>query len=85
MPPSAKSRFEEGMNLPPIKVAENFVLREDLLEVFVAFGMRAPQMVHTDLRARCTTADRVRGRLVDVCRKRGKDYVARISCRMNAA
>lgn len=84
MPPSAKSRFEEGMNLPPIKVAENFVLREDLLEVFVAFGMRAPQMVHTDLRARCTTADRVRVRLVDMCKKRGKDYLVGLLRKMVA-
>lgn len=84
MPPSAKSRFEEGMNLPPIKVAENFVLREDLLEVFVAFGMRAPQMVHTDLRARCTTADRVRVRLVDMCKKRGKGYVVGLLRKMVA-
>lgn len=75
MPPSARSRFEEGMNLPPLKVAENFVLREDILEVFVAFGMRAPQMVHTDLRARCTTADRARVRLVEMCKKHGADFL----------
>ena len=32
MPVSAKSRFEEGLNLPPIKIGENYQLRNDFLE-----------------------------------------------------
>ena len=43
MPVSATSRFEEGMNLPPIKIGSNFRLHADIEEMFVAFGMRAPQ------------------------------------------
>ncbi len=75
MPASATSRFEEGMNLPPIKIGENFQLREDMLNMFLAFGVRAPQYVAVDLKARCTTADRVRVRLLELCEREGVDYL----------
>ena len=75
MPVSATSRFEEGMNLPPMKIGENFELREDIVSMFVAFGIRAPSMIAVDLKARCTTADRVRTRLVELCDREGPDYL----------
>ena len=75
MPVSATARFEEGLNLPPTKIGENFELREDILNVFQAFGIRAPQMVAVDLKARCTTADRVRTRVVELCQREGVDFV----------
>ena len=62
MPVSAKSRFDEGLNMPPIKIGENFELRNDFLEFYTVYGLRAPAMFISDLRARCTTADRVRVR-----------------------
>ncbi len=75
MPVSATARFEEGLNLPPTKIGENFTLREDILNVFQAFGIRAPQMVAVDLKARCTTADRVRTRVIELCQREGLDFV----------
>jgi N-methylhydantoinase B/oxoprolinase/acetone carboxylase alpha subunit len=75
MPVSAKSRFEEGLNLPPIKIGENFELRNDFLEFYSVYGLRAPAMFISDLRARCTTADRVRVRLLELADKRGRDFV----------
>lgn len=75
MPVSATSRFEEGMNLPPMKIGENFKLREDILSMFEAFGIRAPDMINVDLKARATTADRVRRRLVEICERDGTDYL----------
>jgi acetophenone carboxylase len=75
MPVSAKSRFEEGLNLPPIKIGENFELRNDFLEFYSVYGLRAPAMFISDLRARCTTADRVRIRLLELAEKRGADFV----------
>ncbi len=41
MPVSAKSRFDEGMNLPPMKIGHNHVLHDDVIEMFAAFGLRA--------------------------------------------
>jgi len=76
MPVSATSRFEEGMNFPPMRIGENFRLREDMVTLFEAFGVRAPQMVAVDMKARCTTADRVRTRLLELCEREGSaDYV----------
>ena len=75
MPISAKSRFEEGMNLPPMKIGENFEIRDDVVTMFEAFGIRAPAMIATDLKARCTTADRVRTRIIELCDREGAAYV----------
>ncbi len=76
MPVSARSRFEEGLNLPPIKIGENFEIRNDFLEFYSVYGLRAPAMFISDLRARCTTADRVRIRLLELAERRGPDFVA---------
>ena len=83
MPVSAKSRFEEGLNLPPIKIGENFEIRQDFLEMYSVYGMRAPAMFISDLRARCTTADRVRIRLLELADKRGADFVVGLLRKMS--
>lgn len=82
MPIGATSRFEEGLNLPPTKIGDNFQLREDIVTLFEAFGIRAPQMVAVDLKARCTTADRVRRRLIEFCDREGVGYVKTLFRRM---
>jgi len=75
MPVSATSRFEEGMNIPPMRIGRDFKLDEDVVSMFVAFGIRAPSMIAVDLKARCTTADRVRTRLIELCDREGPDYL----------
>ena len=76
MPVSATSRFEEGMNIPPMRIGTNFKLSEDIVSMFTAFGIRAQSMIAVDLKARCTTADRVRTRIIELCDREGPDYVA---------
>jgi len=83
MPVSARSRFEEGLNLPPIKIGENFELRNDWLELYNVYGLRAPAMFISDLKARCTTADRVRVRLLEVIEKRGAEFVVGLLRKMS--
>jgi N-methylhydantoinase B/oxoprolinase/acetone carboxylase alpha subunit len=75
MPVSAKSRFDEGMNLPPMKIGADHQIRADIIEMFAAFGLRSETSVTVDLRARCTTADRVRVRLLEMFAREGKDFV----------
>jgi acetophenone carboxylase len=82
MPVSATSRFHEGLNLPPVKIGENHRIRDDMVEVFNAFGIRAPQMITTDLKARATAADRVRTRILEVAEKDGPDFVVGVLRRM---
>ncbi len=82
MPVSATGRFHEGLNLPPVKIGENHKLRADWVEVFNAFGIRAPQMITTDLKARATAADRVRTRVLEVVDSEGVDFFIGVMRRM---
>ncbi len=75
MPINAGARFLEGFNFPPFKIGENYRIREDFIETLGAFGMRAPQMVIIDLKARATAADRARKRIVELAEERGRNYV----------
>ena len=84
MPVSATSRFEEGMNLPPVKIGENGVLREDMLEMVAAYGIRAPQMFIIDLKARVAGCDRARRRVVEMCERSGPDFVVGLLRKMLA-
>ncbi len=71
----AKSRYEEGMSLTPIKIAENYQLREDLLEMMVNMISRAPRQQILDLKARCTAVDRLRMRIQQLAEQKGNDFV----------
>src|SRR5699024_5258934 len=82
MPLTATSRFEEGMNLPPMRVGQNFEISHDVLEMFAAFGIRAEANVTVDMRARATTADRVRVRMLEMFEREGKDFVIGLFRRM---
>ena len=82
MPMSATSRFEEGMNLPPMKIGRNFRINNDIVEMFRAFGIRSEANVIVDMKARCTTADRVRVRIQEMCNREGKDFVTGLFRRM---
>jgi len=46
-----------------MKIGRNFRINNDIIELFVAFGIRAEANVTVDLKARCTTADRGAGRV----------------------
>jgi acetophenone carboxylase len=74
MPLTAKTRHDEGMLLSPIKIGENFRLREDLVEMCVNLMSRAPRMQAIDMRARLSAADRLRGRLVALAKEKGNDF-----------
>ncbi len=82
MPLAARARFEEGMNLPPMRVGTNFRINGDVLEMFAAFGIRAEANVTVDMRARATTADRVRVRLLEMFAREGKEFVIGLMRRM---
>ena len=75
MPLTAKTRHDEGMLLSPIKIGENFRLREDLVEMCVNLMSRAPRMQAVDMRARLSAADRLRERIVSLAQEKGNDFV----------
>ena len=75
MAPSAKSRYDEGMKLPPIKIGRNYQIHEDMLEMMANMCSRAPRMQVTDVKARVTACDRVRTRLIQVAEEKGKEFL----------
>ncbi len=75
MPLTAKTRHDEGMLLPPIKIGGNFRFREDLVEMCVNLMSRAPRMQAIDMRARLSAADRLRTRLVSLAREKSNAFV----------
>jgi len=71
----AKSRYEEGMSLTPIKIAENYQVKDDLVEMMVNFISRAPRQQQLDLKARVAAADRLRVRVQQLADEKGGDFV----------
>lgn len=66
---SAKSRFDEGLFLPPIKIGEKFALKEDLLNM-LATMTRDPRTMLLDIKARLAAAR--------IAERRVKEVVAEI-------
>lgn len=75
MSPTSKSRYWEGMRLPPIRIGENYQLRNDMLEMFTNFISRAPRMQEIDVRARVTACDRARLRVQELARDKGNNFL----------
>ena len=75
MCPSAKSRYDEGMRLSPMKIGENYRIRNDILEMMQNFVSRAPRMQVTDVRARVSACDRARIRIQELAEEKGKEFI----------
>ncbi|TAK33943.1 MAG: hypothetical protein EPO21_11185 [Chloroflexota bacterium] len=80
-PPSAKSRYDEGMRLAPFKVGENYRLRSDLVELMENF-VRDPRMQTLDLRARAAICYTLERRVKEVATRKGGDFVIGLLRRM---
>ena len=63
MPVSARTRYDEGLKLSPMKIGEAFTLRDDIVEMMANMVSRAPQMQIIDVRARVMACNRVRIRI----------------------
>ncbi|HUG50442.1 MAG TPA: hydantoinase B/oxoprolinase family protein [Terrimesophilobacter sp.] len=79
---SARTRHDEGMKLTPIKIGDNYRLRNDLLQMMENFISRAPRMQVTDVKARVAACDRVRVRIQDMVARRGVRTVQGLFRRM---
>lgn len=75
MPVSARTRYDEGLKLSPIRIGENYILRDDLLEMMANMVSRAPHMQRIDARARVTGCDRVRIRVEEMAGEKGPDFL----------
>ena len=72
--PRAKTRYDEGMHITPIKVGENFHLRQDILDLF-ANMVRDPREIVIDTKARAAACMRARKRILkEIIEKKGVGF-----------
>lgn len=69
----AKSRYDEGLLVPPIKIGENFTLKEDLLAM-LATMTRDPRTMILDLKARLAAARIAERRVRDFIAEKGAAF-----------
>jgi len=82
MPVTARSRADEGMKLPPIKIGENYVIKQDLLYMMENMVHRAPRMQVVDTKARVAACDRLRIRVQELIEKKGIKLVTGVMRKM---
>ncbi|WP_254536273.1 hydantoinase B/oxoprolinase family protein [Halomarina litorea] len=72
MPVNARTIFEEGMRLPPVKLYERGELDESLLETFV-HNTRLPDHAEADIKALAAGTKAAEGRVQELCDRFGKE------------
>ena len=74
MPSTARSRYDEGLKVPPIKIGEQFKLKSDIIELFEN-NVRYPLMMTNDLAARVAACLTLRKRILEIVEKKGAEFV----------
>jgi acetophenone carboxylase len=72
--PSARSKYDEGLLVPPIKIGEKYRLREDLLTMLAAMT-RDPRTMILDIKARLAAVRIAQRRIIEVVEARGAEAV----------
>jgi len=72
--PTARSKYDEGLLIPPIKIGEKYQLREDLLNMLAAMT-RDPRTMILDIKARLAAVRIAQRRVLEVVEARGPDAV----------
>ena len=72
--PKARTRYEEGIHVPMMRIGEKFRLRQDMLD-FLAGSVRNPFVFAADLKSRVATLDVLRKRLLREIERRGVEPV----------
>lgn len=69
----AKSKYDEGLLCPPIKIGENYALKEDLLTMFAAMN-RDPRTMILDIKARLAASRVAQRRIVELIDQKGSEF-----------
>lgn len=78
MPSAAESPYDEGLKISPMKIGENFRLREDLVTYFQN-SVRDPKLQLEDMRSRLAGTMRLRQRLLEAVEEYGRDAVIAVT------
>ncbi|MFC1979566.1 hydantoinase B/oxoprolinase family protein [Chloroflexota bacterium] len=81
MPITAKTKYDEGFRVPPIRIGRDYQLSPDMVEMFTN-ACRAPRAQDLDMRARVVGVDRIRSRIQELCQQMGNDFLAGLLRRM---
>lgn len=76
-----RSRYDEGLKSPPLKIAENHELKSDMVAMFCNM-VRNHRMFESDLRVRCAACVRGEERLLALFGEAGADRIAGVMRRM---
>lgn len=72
-PMSARSRYDEGLLVPPMKIGENYNIREDVLNMF-SHMVRDPRTLILDVKARLAACRISQRRILDFVEKKGVNF-----------
>jgi acetone carboxylase, alpha subunit len=72
--PSAKSPYEEGLRISPMKIGDNYRFRRDVVNLFQNH-MRDPLLQLMDMRSKLAAAKRIEERVLQVVREQSDDLV----------
>jgi acetophenone carboxylase len=70
---TAKTKYDEGLLVPPIKIGENYQLREDILNMLAAMT-RDPRTMILDIKARLAAARIAQRRVLEVIEEKGPEF-----------
>lgn len=70
---NARSKYDEGLLVPPLKVGENYALKEDVLTMFAAMT-RDPRTMILDIKARLAASRIAQRRIVELIDQKGADF-----------
>lgn len=71
--PTARTKYDEGLLVPPIKIGENFRLKEDMLNMLASMT-RDPRTMVLDIKARLAAARTAERRIHDLIEKQGSEF-----------
>ena len=70
---TARSKYDEGLKVPPLKVGENYALKEDILTMFAAM-VRDPRTMILDIKARLAAARIAERRIKELIDQKGVEF-----------
>jgi N-methylhydantoinase B/oxoprolinase/acetone carboxylase alpha subunit len=73
MCPNARSKYDDGLAIPPMKIGENFTLKEDVLTMFSAMT-RDPRTMILDIKARLAAARIAERRIIELIKQKGVEF-----------
>lgn len=74
MPSAAEQIWDEGLKMPPFKVAENYTLRRDIV-TFLQNSVREPKLQYADMKVKMFVCRRIEQRIHEAIREYGVEAV----------